>query len=81
MFERGCWAPGNLAFSNQTNADAIVLSAGALDAVHAVMVSFPREYEVQREACYALFAIARSASPVVASVMRGGRSIDLLCLC
>lgn len=64
--------------ANARNADAIVLSAGGLDAIHSMMVSHPTDEIVQLSACVALGTLAEAVGPKALSVMRKGRTRELL---
>lgn len=74
----GCQALASLAAGYTVNVDAIVCSAGGLDAILASMASHPHQAEVQRCACVALMAIARVASDEAKAVIRASGAARLL---
>lgn len=75
---KGCWALWNLANGNTSNADAIVTSTGALDAILAVMAAHPGDETLQKSACRALWIIAGEVSPGTLGALRDSAAMELL---
>lgn len=75
---RGCRALGRLAEGKKTNADAILLPTGGVDAILSAMGKYPRVEDVQGDACNALCIIATSASPASLAPLKAGRVLGLL---
>lgn len=76
--ERALDALSALCHHNTTNADAIVLSAGGLDAVLSAMVHKASDVGVQWRACGALTTIATYAGPVALAALRDSDAARLI---
>lgn len=78
LAQDGCRALAWFAEENQAQADAIVLSAGGLDAIYAVMAFYSDWHEVQKGACVALSSLAGNVGDHAWFVMRESRAPALL---
>lgn len=65
----GCLALGSLSYQ-PPNANTIVLTAGGLEVICAVMGPHAADEKLQRVACFALWRLALALSPPALAVMR-----------
>lgn len=74
----GCATLGNLANDNEANADAIVLSAGGLDAILVAMATHPDNWTVQDMACFSLRNLAMFCGPAGMRVIQESNATALV---